>query len=564
MDLLRWALLLSSIQRAQVLSMPNCPIYGAEFPKPGGLEENPIWKAAMLNLSNTFDAVEIAATNCSFSVQVFSTNPGSPILFERFHTAQNLPGNSTGVKKVDADTVYRIGSVTKLFTVLTFLAEAGDKYFSHPITEFVPELATISSERATEQLDNVRTIDWDDINILSLLSQMSGIERDCKCCEMHPHKYLTEKFFEGLKTAYPSFAPWTTPAYSNIAFQILSYALENITGKSFISSLTDSVLTPLNLNRTYYYSANESVGIIPREVNETSWNVYIGDESPSGNMFSSARDLSSFGIAVLNSTLLRPSLTRRWLKPVTFSADFVAAVGMPWGLRRLHLSDTNPARTVTAFTKAGGVGDYSALLSVIPEFDIGIAVLVAGADTPGVVWSIADYLGAVLLPNFDAATRDDANSKYGGTYQADPASNLTSSLQITTDPDRPGLGAASWISNGTDMIPIAEAFQSGLSVASDPAASNSTQPSVRLYYTGLDSTGSDGTTLKSFKAVFEDLGSPTDAGNGFSTDCGSWIDYTGVTYAGLPLDEFIFELDENGDVFSVKNLALNVTLRKTE
>jgi hypothetical protein len=282
-------------------------------------------------------------------------------------------------------------------------------------------------------------------------------------------------------------------------------------------------------------------------------------------MFSSAGDLSRLGVAILNSTLLKPVLTRRWLKPVTFSSDHVAAVGMPWGLRRLSLSDSNPHRTVTAFTKAGGVGDYSSVLSVLPEFNIGITVMVAGQDTAGIVWSVADYLGEVLFPNFDAAMRDDANARYGGTYQFQGPGNLTSSLSIATDADKPGLGATSWLSNHTDMIPVAEALQSGLSVASDPAAGNATkQPSVRLYYTGLESGGGNGTTLQSFKAVFEELGSPSNSGKGFSTDCGTWIDYTGVTYAGMPLDEFIFEVNAAGEAVSVRNLALNVTLEKVQ
>jgi CubicO group peptidase (beta-lactamase class C family) len=88
------------------------------------------------------------------------------------------------------------------------------------------------------------------------------------------------EFFEGLANVYPSFAPWKTPAYSNIAFQLLSYALENITGVPFIESLTDKVLTPLGLDNTYYYTANQSIGIIPRRVEDTSWYDYIGDESP--------------------------------------------------------------------------------------------------------------------------------------------------------------------------------------------------------------------------------------------------------------------------------------------
>lgn len=159
------------------LASPNCPIHGGEFPKVRNLAEQPTWKKATEALKATFDAVADAGQNYSFSVQVFSTNsPDQPIVFEKFHTAQLLPANTTGVKKVDADSVYRLGSVTKIFTVLTFLSEVGDKYFNHPITEFIPELEEMNKQGDPE--DHVRKVDWEDVTILSLMAQMSGIERD--------------------------------------------------------------------------------------------------------------------------------------------------------------------------------------------------------------------------------------------------------------------------------------------------------------------------------------------------------------------------------------------------
>lgn len=54
-------------------------------------------------------------------------------------------------------------------------------------------------------------------------------------------------------------------------------------------------------------------------------------------MYTSAGDLSSLGRAILRSTLLKPAMTRRWLKPTSFSSDPMAAVGIPWGIRRIQL-----------------------------------------------------------------------------------------------------------------------------------------------------------------------------------------------------------------------------------
>jgi CubicO group peptidase (beta-lactamase class C family) len=88
------------------------------------------------------------------------------------------------------------------------------------------------------------------------------------------------EFFAGLDIMYPSYPAWQTATYSDVAYQLLAYALENITGKKFIDILTDRIIKPLGLNRTYYENPPESVGIIPGTVKDTYWNVSLGDASP--------------------------------------------------------------------------------------------------------------------------------------------------------------------------------------------------------------------------------------------------------------------------------------------
>jgi hypothetical protein len=182
---LAWAFVpLLIVSRLQSTSAaPNCPLIGPEFPPPQHLSDHPIWKAAIQNVTAVFDYIDYSnitgIDRFSYSLQIFSSNPGPPVLWERYRTAKNLPSNTTGVKKVDGDTVYRLGSVTKVFTVLAWLAEVGDVHWNQPITKYIPELAQYPTDSTASGFDSVKDTAWDDITIGSLASQVSGLGRDC-------------------------------------------------------------------------------------------------------------------------------------------------------------------------------------------------------------------------------------------------------------------------------------------------------------------------------------------------------------------------------------------------
>jgi len=377
---------------------------------------------------------------------------------------------------------------------------------------------------------------------------------------------LGSEFFEGILKLPPSFKPWATPAYSNIAYQLLAYSLESIVGKPYPDILNDTVLKPLDLQDTYYWYAPEKVGILPGSAADTWWYAILGESSPSGNMYASAGDLSKLGLAILKSTLLKPIMTRRWLKPIAFSADLYAAVGIPWGIRRIPANPNNHNKILTAFNKAGSFRWYGSLLTLIPEWNMGFTIMLAGNITGSGIFGFADYLSASLLPAYQAVARADAHEVYGGTYVADPrrdpVTNQTmypSSITIRADDTKPGLYAAAWISNGVDMVDESLRLASGINM-------KGYRNEVRLYYTGLTTKLRDGGRKMSFKAIFEDTGfndTGTDGGaHLFTTDCAAWLQFTGATYGHLPLDEFIFELDAEGNTVAVENVGLRVTMKK--
>ena len=108
---------------------------------------------------------------------MISTSQKSPILEFNF-TSPNLNTATGGTDRVSTESVFRIGSISKLFTVYAFLLHGGLTLWERSVTEFVPELNEISrNEGCVSDLESVR---WEEVTLGSLASHMSGIGRDCE------------------------------------------------------------------------------------------------------------------------------------------------------------------------------------------------------------------------------------------------------------------------------------------------------------------------------------------------------------------------------------------------
>lgn len=87
-----------------------------------------------------------------------------------------------------------------------------------------------------------------------------------------------EQFFKGFTSRHPIYAPATGAIYSNVAFQILTYALENITGVDFPTMVEESLYKPLNLTSSswrYPPTSNDEAVISDPFV----WSLDLGDET---------------------------------------------------------------------------------------------------------------------------------------------------------------------------------------------------------------------------------------------------------------------------------------------
>jgi len=155
-------------------NLRTCPLLGQQYPPPVGLSTEPAFQDAMDSIGAALDANATAFPYnvTSYSIGVFSVS--EPGLAWEYHQTTALLANSTqGTRKVDADSVYRIGSISKLLTVYLLLVSQGDGSLSDPITKWIPELEDSNvTGRALS--------DWSTITIGDLAGQMGGLVRDCR------------------------------------------------------------------------------------------------------------------------------------------------------------------------------------------------------------------------------------------------------------------------------------------------------------------------------------------------------------------------------------------------
>lgn len=156
-----------------------CPPFTPNLPISAPLAGSQAIADAIQNISAIIDAVlkfGITSDNdTSFSVDVYSLHDEGSLYTHHF-SASNLRNASEGVTSIDSNTIYRIGSISKVFTVYTYLANVGDVSWNEPITKYVPELAEAAS--STEDDSDIDVVRWDDVTLGSLASHLSGVSRD--------------------------------------------------------------------------------------------------------------------------------------------------------------------------------------------------------------------------------------------------------------------------------------------------------------------------------------------------------------------------------------------------
>jgi CubicO group peptidase (beta-lactamase class C family) len=320
-------------------------------------------------------------------------------------------------------TLFRIGSVTKMFTaaVLVALAENGRFKLDEPIGKYVKGLNLKLSQVTAHQL----------------ISHTAGMTDESPSDYGSHDDSALAAYVRSLKEDHFFTEPGRIFSYSNPGFDVAGFLIEEVGGRPYADQMSERLFKPLGMNSTTFRptvamtyplsqghqgSGRAKTSVIrPFGDNVAGW--------PDGFMFSSVNDLARFAIAFMDSgridgkQVLTPAVITKLSKSY---ADLHSRFGFEDGRYGYGLF-VHHHRGVRVVWHAGLLPGFGALLQMVPAHRF--AVIVIANRSSSLLNETAEKAMELLLPleaKAEAKPRqtlpitDAEISEYIGTYANKP------------------------------------------------------------------------------------------------------------------------------------------------
>ncbi len=294
-----------------------------------------------------------------------------------------------------SDTVYRVGSVSKLFTDIAVmqLVENGKLDLDAPIQKYLPNFAPGNPFNIS-------------ITLRQLMSHRSGLVRESPVGHyFDPDEPTLAATVASLNDTTLVYKPETKTKYSNAAIAVVGAVLEAQLETSHPEWVHRKILAPLAMDGSSFVV---SPGV--RENLATGWmRTYDGRRfeapgfllgtGPAGNMYSSVTDLSKFLICLFDQGATSGG---RIMSAETFklmTTPINGANGKPQGFGiGFHIDELDGH---TKIGHGGAVYGFSSQLEALPERKLGVAAVSSLDGSNGVVGRLADYALRLMLATQD-------------------------------------------------------------------------------------------------------------------------------------------------------------------
>lgn len=273
--------------------------------------------------------------------------------------------------KITPDTLFRMGSTTKMFTAaaLLSLANEGKIKLNAPIGNYIknlpPKIANLTAHQILSQSSGLR-----DFAPTVFSNDDAGLKQNILL-------WKDDVFFTNANKIY---------SYSSANYWLAGFLTEELSGKVYADAMREFVFKSLEMNRSTIrpteamtfplalgHDVKDKMVTVIRPIDNNS------AKYPGGSMFSSANDLARFAVAILNGgkienkQVIAPFTVENLMKPQFYLPGEERAF---YGYGLLGFED----RGIKTVSHGGASRGYGSTIFFAPEQKIAIIVL---ANTSG-------------------------------------------------------------------------------------------------------------------------------------------------------------------------------------
>ena len=289
------------------------------------------------------------------------------------------------------DSVYRVGSISKLFTDIAVLqlVDGGVLDLDTPIQHYLPDFHP-------ENPWNVP------LTLRQMMSHQSGLVRESPVGNyFDPNEPSLTATVQSLNRTKLVYRPMTRTKYSNAAIAVVGAVLESKLLSSHPERVQNTILAPLGMENSGFTVTPE---LKPHLV--TGWmRTYDGRRfeapdfllgtGPAGNLYSSVNDLAAFVSCLFRNGetnsghILSPTMLGLMQTPVKDAQGRPQKFGLGF-----HIDNLDGYRKIG---HGGAVYGFSTQLEVLPERKLGVIAVASLDGTNGVVGRLAEYALRLMI-----------------------------------------------------------------------------------------------------------------------------------------------------------------------
>ena len=310
-------------------------------------------------------------------------------------------GADGGGRALDADSIFRVASITKTFTATAIvqLRDEGKLRLDDPLVTHLPELGAVENPFGPIE----------DVTLRRVASHSSGLMGEPPLDHWSTLRFPTrQEWLDSLPQVKVAIPPGSAFKYSNLGYTLLGEVIERCSGQPYVEYMREAILEPLGMTSSAYelteaLRARAAPGHMPHPFEDGAEPALLSPlngMAAAGQLWTSVRDLSRWISIHLRTDvkerggrqiLAGPSMTEMQ-QACYVEPGWVGGYGFGWRINR---------RGERVYHGHGGsVPGYRSQIFFDAALEVGIVVLIDGV---GAVDQIAVELMDTLTSHVQSA-----------------------------------------------------------------------------------------------------------------------------------------------------------------